>query len=458
MKIRLSFAVAIAVIFALAACQKKEIAPKHVFFIVIDTLRADHLGCYGYTISTSPFIDKLAEEGVLFKNAYATANNTLESVFSFLSSATNVNNAVYDNGFINAYSSLQKCLKDEGYTTIAIVSNPWLKSRKDIFQDGFTHFEFVISDSWEQHGIFNTTELVTKTTLDFLDTKFNPDEKNFFYIHYLDPHDPYASPVNYGFFSGKVPPYPVYVSTHSGVSVVRQRYKEDPAFTGIPNPKSISENDLNYLISKYDSEIRFVDSHIEQLLTTLQEMGILEESLIIITSDHGEEFLEHGCLKHGFQLYDESIHIPLIFYWKDHLKATRKKNLVSGIDIAPTILEFCRANKPPGMLGSTIFAGDRKEPVLFCTHFVNQKQRGMRSDAWKLIENLRTGEIKIFDLKNDPGEQKDLFDNDARKWGHLFKTYEKLLSKHEVRKVEKEEKSLEIDTETRKQLEALGYL
>ena len=189
-----------------SGCQKEVAVPKHIFFIVIDTLRADHLGCYGYKQPISPTIDRLAKEGVLFTNAFSTASSTLESVISFFNSTTALTNKVYA---LNpqevtplSEGSLQKQLKQADYNTLAVVSNPWLKYHEDYFKDGFTHFQFVISDYWQQKGIYNTTDKVTETALHFLETKFDPTSRNFFYIHYLDPHDPYRPPVDYGFYAG----------------------------------------------------------------------------------------------------------------------------------------------------------------------------------------------------------------------------------------------------------------
>ena len=451
------------IVFVLLGCQKKADVPKHIFFIVIDTLRADHLGCYGSKVPTSPTIDCLAKEGVLFKNAYSTSSNTLESVFSFFTSNVNLNYQVWNKDLLSSYISIQKCFKQAEYNTLAVISNPWLKGSQYLFKESFVHCQFVVSKGWKQQGIHNTTDLVTQAILDFLPSKFNPSAKNFFYIHYLDPHDPYNPPVNYGFFSDNLPLRPFLkkgnVTAISGSNEVIRKYKQNPAYSDIPHPKSISKNELNYLISKYDSEIRHVDFNIKELITRLEEMDILKDSLIVITSDHGEEFLEHGCFKHGFQLYDETIHIPLIFYWKDNLNAQCTENLVSGIDIAPTILELCQIKPPASMLGKNILSKKvTEESSLFCTHFWNQNQQGMRTNKWKLIENVKSGEIKIFDIDNDPKEQNNLFDNDSKKWDHLFKTYKNLLSKHSVKKDEKEEKKLEIDQETKEQLKALGYL
>ena len=209
----------------------------------------------------------------------------------------------------------------------------------------------------------------------------------------------YQPPVDYKFFNGD-PNVGSFVKNglaNVGEGAVREKYAKDPTYSGIAVPEPLSENDLKYLIAQYDGEIRYVDSQIEKLIAKLESMNILDDSLIIITSDHGDEFFEHGCFHHGFQLYNETIHIPLIFYWKDQLDDKTKKNIVSGIDIAPTILDFYRLEIPPSMLGSSLLRKKKDEPILFCTHFINQKQRGMRMGPWKLIENVHTGEIKIFD-------------------------------------------------------------
>jgi arylsulfatase A-like enzyme len=357
-------------------------------------------------------------------------------------------------------NSLPKYFKQMGYNTLAVVSNPWLNYHQDYFRDGFTHFKFVVGNAIGWEVLFNTTEVVTQTVSDFLETKLDSKGRNFFYIHYLDPHDPYQSPVDYGFFSGEPPKNPLFVHSVSGEESVKSQIEKDSNYSGIPTPEPISQNDLNYLVSQYDSEIRYVDFHIEKLLEKLQSMRIIDDSLIIITSDHGEEFLEHGCFKHGFQLFDETIHIPLIFYWKDHLKAKLRPDLVSGMDIAPTILSFCKVSIPSTMLGNKIFPEERKEPILFCTHFINQKQRGMRTSKWKLIQNVKAGEIKIFDLENDSEEKNNLFDGNQEKWSHLIKPFEELLEKHVSQEYKEKEKKkkLEIDPVTREQLKALGYL
>lgn len=434
-----------------------------MFLIVIDTLRADHLGCYGYKVSTSPTIDRLAKEGVLFNNAYATSSNTLESTFSLFQATTALTNKVHtllpDQTLSLSVTSLQQHLKQQGYTTIGVVSNPWLRWHADYFRDGFTHFKFAGGRAW---GVFNTTELVTQTVQDFLANKLDRQGKNFFYIHYLDPHDPYRPPVNHGFFKGNPPQPPGLIYVVSREAEVKNKYKEDPTYSGIPIPMQLSENDLNYYVSQYDGEIRHVDFHIGKLIETLESMKILDDSLIIITSDHGEEFSEHGLYRHGFQLYDETVRVPLIFYWKNNLDVHVRDEIVSGIDIAPTIMDFCGLDLPSTMLGSSLLSKKKDEPILFCTHFINQKQRGMRMGKWKLIENVAAGEIMVFDMEHDPGERQNLFPDSLQEREQLLKAYKQLLAKHAVKmedaEVKRPQQPSAMDDETREQLEGLGYL
>ncbi len=452
-------------------CQREIGVPKHVFFIVIDSLRADHLGCYGYKVPTSPTIDRLAKEGIVFKNAYSTASNTLESVFSFFLGTTSLTHKVNTLYWVGTQSlsstSLHTYLRQAGYNTLAVVSNPWLKYHQNYFRDGFTHFQFVPArhdKSQKEPG--NTTELVTQAVTNSLETAFDTTGKNFFYIHYLDPHCPYQPAVDYNFFSGEAAVGPIVkkgdVYALTGEREIRTKYKQDHTFSGLPTPIPLPENDVNYLVSLYDSEIRYVDAQIEKLLHTLELMNILDDSLIIITSDHGEEFLEHGCFHHGCQLYDETIHIPLILYWKDHLDNETRKTIVSGIDIAPTILDFLQLKIPSTMLGTSLLRKTTDEAILFCTHFINQWQRGMRMGRWKLIENAHTGEIKIFDIKKDPGEQKNLFADALKEREQILQTYKNTLARHTVETDETTDKKSQeppvMDDATKQQLEALGYL
>ncbi len=450
-------------ILILPGCQRKVDVPQNVFLIVIDTLRADHLGCYGYKVPTSPTIDRLAKEGVLFNNAYATSSNTLESTFSLFQATTAMTNRVHtllpDQTVALSVTSFQQHLKQKGYTTIGVVSNPWLKWHADYFQDGFTHFTFAGGKAW---GVLNTTELVTQTVLDFLANTLDRQGNNFFYIHYLDPHDPYRPPVNYGFFKGTHPQPLGFIYDISREAEVKDKYKVDPNYSGIPTPVQLSENDFHYYVSQYDGEIRHIDFNIGKLIETLESMGILDVSLIIITSDHGEEFLDHGLFRHGFQLYDETIRVPLLVYWKNHLDAQVKDVIASGIDVAPTIMDFCGLEVPSFMLGRSLLNKKKDEPILFCTHFINQKQRGMRMGKWKLIENAATGEIKVFDMENDPGEQQNLFSDTLKERVKLLNSYKQLLAKHAVKTDDKEvtrpAQPAEMDDETREQLEGLGYL
>jgi arylsulfatase A-like enzyme len=448
----------------LAGCQDEAPAeprsgpPRHIFLIVIDTLRADHLGCYGYPRPVSPTIDRLASEGVIFENAFASSNNTLESVSSLFTSTTALTDQVYKKGFPVSYTPLQKRFEEGGYNTLAVVANPWLKFHERFFEDGFRHFEFVGDedpDVWSA----NTTRQVARTALEFLEDKFDPAGRNFFYIHHLDPHDRYRPPVDYGFYSG--PHHDPLPEAHvlSNEEEVYRRHKQDPDFYGVARPEPVSDAALDFLIASYDGEIRYIDDHIGKLIDRLDSMDVLRDSLIVLTSDHGEEFLEHGLLKHGFQLYDESIRVPLIFYAPGYLAPRRDARLVSGVDIAPTLLQVAGLSVPEHMLGaSALDAEPQRDAVLITTHYVNQDQRGIRTRKWKLIEDLRTGETHLFDLERDPGERTNLYAGDPDPWSELFESFAELVARHAPPEDEERTETPSMDADTHQQLKALGYV
>ena len=365
---------------------------RHVFFIVIDTLRADHLGTYGYERGTSPTIDRLAQGGVVFENAFANASSTLESVYSFFTSTTAVNELVYVEGLPLWGSPLHKCFERGGHQTLAVIANPWLHGVEFFFDNGFENLEFInLNDQW----VDNSTERVTEAVLDKLENDLDPLKDSFFYIHYLDPHDRYLPPRDYGFALADRPAKRPTTHWLSGEPDVDRRLQADPAFAGIATPRAATAELLDHLVADYDGEIRYVDENLRRIVDKLEDLEILEDSVLVITADHGEEFLEHGCLKHGFQLYDETLRIPLIVYAPELLAPARRQDLVSGIDIPVTLLTLAGLPIPEHMLGRDILA-DRLEqaPVLVSTHFKNQEQHGMRSERWKLIENLKTARCR----------------------------------------------------------------
>ncbi len=421
------------------------IKPKYVFLIVIDTLRADHLGTYGYPRPTSPTLDRLAREGVTFERSFSTASSTPESIISIFTGTS----AAEIPALSVAIKPLQALLKQGGFQTYSFTANPWLENSR-LFRDNFDN-RFAFTD-WTA----NTTEEVTRRSIARINSLAPSGKPAFFYIHYLDPHDPYMSPRDYGFVQGSRLERRISLHAASGEEELRKAWAREK-FRGPPAPVALSPNDLAYFVATYDTEIRFVDEHIARLVDALEQNRMLEQSLLIVTSDHGEGFLDHGLLKHGFQLYDELVRVPLIFYAPGKLAPARRLDLASGIDLAPTILGLCGLKAPDYMHGFNLFqGGSRDTAVPLRTYYVNQQQRGFRTLERKYIHDEITGSKLLYALDKDPRERTPI--TDPAELEAAEKLLRDITARYEAQPPGPRMTAEEMDPATRDRLRALGYV
>ena len=273
----------------------------NIVLITIDTLRADHLSCYGYERTTSPNIDAIAQKGIIFRNAIAPSSWTAPSMASLFTSVYPVNHGVihgigYKKGetiniqevFSAELRTLPEILQEQGYSTFGVASNLHL-SEKFGFARGFDYFHCL---PWVP------AERVNGTIASWQDEIKNAD-KFFLWVHYFDPHH---------FYQARSPWIEDYTSQALTDELGLSQKTWSELTSLIPmlqqNPQALAN-----LIALYDSEINFVDSAIGDLFKGL---ALDDNTLVIITADHGEEFLDHGGLGHGESLYQEVIHIPLI--------------------------------------------------------------------------------------------------------------------------------------------------
>lgn len=314
----------------------------NVFLFNIDMLRADHLGVYGYERDTSPELDRIAREGVWFSAARAHAPWTYPSVVSLLS-------GVYPTSHGATYSELKDeyvtttvspeletiatMLKRAGYTTAGFITNPLLKKSSGLNR-GFDVFEDEFVRSWKRwSGTPWSTEAmnaenVHRTVLAWLDQK--PRVPLFMYVHYIDVHGPYLEPRAWGQPAG----------------TVSSEDAEKARLTGEPRQLAIDV---------YDGEIRRLDGLIGQFLSDLESRGLLEDAIVIVTADHGEEFGDHGGFGHGHTLYEEMLHVPLIVMRTGSMPHTRKiDSPVGHVDLLPTIAELAGAEVPSGAVGRSL--------------------------------------------------------------------------------------------------------
>ncbi len=294
----------------------------NLILVNIDALRADHVGCYGYDRNTSPFINSLAAEGIIFERALSNSSYTRESVAVLLSGKlpSSGNTVGWNAKPSKSIANMGELFSDAGYKTAFFSDTNMLQHPN--FTSGFQ--EIYHLKKWGVSG--NGLQLSVRAG-EFI--KRCNGKKFMIYLHYLDPHGPYNPPDElYLRFAESLYPNPLdlyrYVRQNI-VSLVKDGF----------GPGDVRFEDM---VTRYDAEIAHTDQSIELLFTHLDNLNLLKNTLVVITADHGEEFLEHGYVEHAWTLYNESLHIPFIVWAPAVIAPKRIAELVSTVDMLPTIL------------------------------------------------------------------------------------------------------------------------
>lgn len=424
----------------------------NVILISIDSLRADHLSAYGYERDTSPTIKALADDGVLCLNNSSTTAWTLPGHMSMMTGRTLLGHGVVsdDRMLTDDVATLAESLHDGGYTTGAIVSAPYVEARYG-FGRGFDHYDdntikfATHGESYKQV----TAPKLQETAASWLSS--NADRKLFLFLHYWDVHYDYAPG----------PPYDTMFDPDYDGDIDGVNFYFNPRVN-----RRMDERDLEHVLALYDGEIRLVDDHLAKLRGTLESLGIADRTIIIVTSDHGDEFFEHGRKGHHRSLYDEILRVPLVIYVPGE-KAVRPvlEMETSIIDIMPTVLSLVGLPIPSGVEGedlSRVAYGDTKEwdrrtlSELYRLGSLNC-QVSMRDSNEKLIHHFNRRLIERYAVTEDPSEATDLGDGGemlAEMHGaleQLWPVYWSRVSRNGINEVV-------IDSETEARLKALGYL
>jgi arylsulfatase A-like enzyme len=389
------------VAFALVlGCGRAEApAPPDVLLIVVDALRADHLGCYGYDRNTTPRIDRLAREAIRFENAVSTSSWTLPAVASLLTSQYPSALGIRDQPvrLDDRFPLLSELLREHGYATRGLVSHSLVSARLG-FGRGFDAYH---EESSSEHRAITSTAITQKAI-----SVLRGDEKRpvFLFLHYFDPHYDYWLHEEHDFSA------PYRGPLGSGESVPELWGRLD----------TLSPEDVAYLISLYDSEIAFTDRHIGAVLDELEAQDRFDDSVVIVTADHGEEFLERGWLGHSITLHQELIRVPLIIKLPG-VGARVVETPVSLMDVAPSLLRYLGLDVPPGLDGRALdLASEAPVPSapVFSETFNPQIHRpgrpkpvSLRSVVLgrrKLIFDGIRGDGAVYDLAEDPRERSDL--------------------------------------------------
>ena len=365
------------------------------FIIIgIDTLRADHLSCYGYVRKTSPNIDRIAEESIVFRWAFANGIPTHPAWTTILTGVHPLGHGIVTHMGSAQLSEkipmIQEVLRTKGYVTGA-VDNMFLKYGDFYkwFTRGFHIYSHPGGIPAPEAGLKVQADDVTEYSIKVIKELLGRRKPFFMFIHYWDPHSPYRPPEPYNkIFWQKEPP-------------------EDEKF-------------LDYAISQYDGEIRYVDDKIGELVDFLQEKALLNSTVLFITSDHGENLQEHGDYMGHKGLYDNVTRVPLIVRLPSGRHEVHEE-LVQHVDIAATIYELAKVAPPVKIDGVSLFRRDRDRPVVMLEN-TQQKAIAIRTKRWKLIEYLETtadgtpkGHLQLFDLEKDPRERVNLAYHEEKK-------------------------------------------
>lgn len=374
--------------------------PRNVILLSLDTLRADHLGCYGYTRRTSPTLDRLASQGVLFTDTSSPSPWTLPAHASLLTGKYPSRHAVKTHNSYLPYdiSPLAQILRENGFHTAGIVNSFYL-TRKYGLDRGFNDFVYVR----ERLDRREPSE-VEQEALEWVSS--NREHPFFLFLHYYDPHSDYCS----------LQPYeeefvrPSYQGTADGTTSQLLEHRK-----GLVR---LNQEDVKHLINLYDASIRQMDDGMARLLKFLETEQLLGNTLLIVTSDHGEEFFDHGGVLHGRTQFQELIHVPLIFKGPGIPRSVKIKQMGSLIDVLPTVLRILDIPYPGNLDGVDLGffwrkdAGRSSERYVFSEADHNNVRddikRAIRTERYKLHYDLLTKSTQLFDLARDRREETDI--------------------------------------------------
>ena len=423
------------------ACQKSQ---PNVLLISLDASRARNFSSYGHYRQTSPFIDKIAGEGIRFSNAFVNTHGTTPSHTTILTSLYQETHRVEFRGKANRPSKdkvpptaimLQEILKKNDYVTLSVNDGAQL-SRQYGFDRGFVEYD--------DNG--NGVKAGTEKMVRLVRKHISGDRPIFAFYHTYEIHSPYFPPRKYlkmfgDFKSAFVP---------SSKNLLRSisSAKQD-----------LNDQDLDFLRASYDGGIRFTDDILKNMFKELDELGFFKNYLLIITSDHGEELAEHGGFLHRGLLYDELLHVPLILAGNGLSKGKVDHRMVSSVDIAPTILSHLNISPLPVMEGKNLLARstdtDDMEMAVFSQY--GRRRYSIRTHRWKLIENIRPHQFELYDFEQDPWEQTNLALNKPEEVARLTSRLQKWRKTRKVLKRENVEK-VQLTKEQLKRLKSLGYV
>lgn len=407
--------IGLGVLLLLAACSGEPGPPRNLVLISIDTLRADHLGVYGHPFVQTPQIDALAGEGIRFERVVVPVPTTLASHTSLMTGTWPHTHGVPSNGHRVSPDNhmLAEILQEADFRTAGVIGGYPLGPQTG-FGQGFDAFARVEDGASEAHN----GRKVSEAALDWLDAR--EAGRFFLFVHYWDVHWPYSPP----------PPYDR-MYRQDALELSGDKASVDAVRRALRSREPEAEERSEALARLYAGGVSFVDAQLGLLLDGLRERGLLDDSLVVLTSDHGENMAEHRAefWNHGNSVYDSVARVPLIVRLPGAAGAGRVEDwLLSNVDLMPTLLELLGMSAPPGLagrsfaaalLGRAVWTG--RGPVFSQATKPHDPQseggrrwknldkcRGIWDGAWKLQHCPLQARLELFDLSADPGEQSEL--------------------------------------------------
>ncbi len=445
----------------------------NIVFVLVDTLRADRLGVYGGPLTLTPVMDEIAAEGTVFERGIAAAPWTLPSVASLFSGVYPTVHRANDYNIAlkgaeptdvsvrvlsSSITTLAERLSASGYETGGFVANIFLSAKFGLHQ-GFDHYDASF--------VANTTpgSVVNLSFTNWLKLR-QSDAPFFAYLHYMDVHAPYTDDQRF------VQPLVQAVNQSEGrTTLARDEMNRHPGYFG-KSAKPFLQNPLHsklfetreYWWARYDAGIAQTDFFLGELRDELRKLDLWDDTLVIITSDHGEALGEHGLWTHGLSAHQDQLHVPMIVRWPDHIPAgERRRQSVRMFDLFPTVLDYLNLPREESLqaasLRGLLDGGDTADRLALGEAVKEAPGRyGLVLGKWKLLADRASDYVELFDLDVDPNEKNNIAEQHPDVVRDLLARAKALFDENTARAGETGGTRRGVTPEELERLKTLGYV
>jgi arylsulfatase A-like enzyme len=473
---RLGTALALVSGLGFAGCGEAPRPPArpHIVLITVESLRPDHVRHYQGQRDTTPNLDAFAREAMIYEDAHAVTSWTLASHASlFTGLYPSAHGAVEPRSQLgDDASTLAELLAAKGYQTAGFATGPYL-ARSHNLDQGFEYYDdspATVGSQGAAHDDVTNPQLESAIRR-FLERDRDPARPLFLFAYFWDPHYDYIPPA----------PYDTMFVSETAERVDVRGYESSSFVTAKMPPAQ-----LEYVVSQYDGEIRWTDEYLGRLFRLLREQKLWDDSVVIVTSDHGEEFFDHGQKGHKRSLYVESVHVPLVVKYRGSERAGRDARLVSLVDVFPTVLSLAGVEPAPPSHGRSLLEDrpDPDRPVFFELLSTFYHRRGedegfeRRDTEWaavrvgqeKLVVVSGTGSaespgqagapvrLELYDVGRDPREQLDLAIERPDRVAALRRLLDDFRAEARALRTESSTPEPDLSPDHLERLRALGYL